>query len=61
MDGNDSDVGHENLIALAEASQRGGSPRLLHSPKRMVMIHSIVLLFCWLHALKVAIKFYFFG
>ncbi|KAK1390484.1 Always early [Heracleum sosnowskyi] len=31
-DANDSDVGHENLIALAEASQRGGSP----SEKRMV-------------------------
>ncbi|XP_063939454.1 protein ALWAYS EARLY 3-like isoform X3 [Daucus carota subsp. sativus] len=36
VDGNDSDVGHENLIALAEASQRGGSPRLLRSPKKMV-------------------------
>ncbi|KAK1351905.1 Always early protein 3 [Heracleum sosnowskyi] len=36
VDGNDSDVGHENLIALAEASQRGGSPQFPRSPKRMV-------------------------
>lgn len=43
MDGNDSDVGHENLIALAEASQRGGSPQLSRSPKRVVMI---ILVFC---------------
>ncbi|XP_017218646.1 protein ALWAYS EARLY 3 isoform X3 [Daucus carota subsp. sativus] len=35
-DANDSDVGHENLIALAEASQRGGSSRFSRSAKRMV-------------------------
>lgn len=45
FDANDDEVAHEMLIVLAEASQRGGSPQLFRTPKRMVMFWSNLMVY----------------